>query len=242
MGRYTMLVGVLVLLLCSCGGAPFSVVGAVGAADDAGQAAERSSGDDALGQVGPQWIDAGGGDALVPDAVAVGVGDQPDGEAGSDAVGASDARSEAGCPASALRCSAAQPETCVSGAWLDYGPACSGSTPVCLAGACVACSPDQAQCSSSAQPQTCSSAGTWQDGVVCPANQTCVAGACGGECGPGQMQCAGGNVQTCGAAGTWQVSDTCTGGLYCGTSLSSFKICCGELAGAASAPQFTCGV
>ena len=43
----------------------------------------------------------------------------------------------------AARCSGAQPQRCddVTGVWLDIGNACSGSTPLCLNGACVACTP-----------------------------------------------------------------------------------------------------
>ncbi len=58
-------------------------------------------------------------------------------------------------------------------------PACSGATPICLAGACVVCAPGSKQCDAQT-PQTCDATGQWQSGTAC-GGQTpiCAAGACG---------------------------------------------------------------
>ena len=59
--------------------------------------------------------------------------------------------------------------------------ACTGSTPTCLNGACVACSPSKTQCdpAGSNGVQTCDSGGQWGLPVTCPATTPlCNAGTC----------------------------------------------------------------
>ncbi len=57
---------------------------------------------------------------------------------------------------------------------------CDGSTPVCLNGSCVACSPGTTMCASSCTRQTrsCSSTGNWQNGTLCTGDAYCSSGAC----------------------------------------------------------------
>ena len=81
------------------------------------------------------------------------------------------------------------------------GTTCTGNAPVCLGGACVACSPKATQCSG-AVPQTCDAAGAWQSGSV-------TAGLCGALCAPTAARCSGNNVQACGSDGRWQTTRNC---------------------------------
>jgi sulfatase modifying factor 1 len=91
---------------------------------------------------------------------------------------------------------------------------CSGSTPVCLNGACVQCGSGQMWCSSSAQPQTCDSSGTWQNATACSGSTPlCSSGVCG--CVPGALQCSGGDVQTCGTNNEWGTAVACAGSSAC---------------------------
>jgi len=104
-------------------------------------------------------------------------------DAGSDA---SPTFSDAGCSAGTLACNLQQPEFCTSaGTWQNVATPCSGSTPVCLAGACVQCQPASTQCSLSAV-ETCNQSGQWGSAMACPqptpecGNGACSAGHDGG--------------------------------------------------------------
>jgi hypothetical protein len=117
---------------------------------------------------------------------------------------------DAGCPSGAARCSSMIPtlrQTCVAGAWVDDSAACSGSTPTCFSGACVACNPGATQCVSGTQPQLCVSGAWTNNGSVCSGSSpVCLNGSCV-ACSPGATQCVGGTQpQTCSAAGVWQNS------------------------------------
>src|SRR5579863_815516 len=130
--------------------------GAVGdAAGEAASVSEAGETDDA----GVTDATLGSGDAVVADVAAdnllgpeTGVDSSADGtvadasaDTGSDA-GAGDA-SDAGCAVDTLTCSGQQAQICTSsGTWRSVGGPCSGSAPVCLAGACVACAPGSMQC------------------------------------------------------------------------------------------------
>lgn len=154
---------------------------------------------------------------------------------GSSSSGGDDAGdSDAGCSMSAIQCAGLQPQTCVSGVWINSGGACSGATPVCLNGACAACSPGTVQCSSTTQPETCGSTGTWQNATAC-VNQACVSGACTGVCKPGATQCAGGaQLNTCSTTGQW-VTTTCPGMGGCctaaGTAADPAAMCATNIGG-----------
>ena len=58
---------------------------------------------------------------------------------------------------------------------------CQGATPVCLNGACVACSPGDHQCSG-AQIQACDATGNWATAQACDADEVCNANACVSGC------------------------------------------------------------
>jgi len=148
-----------------------------------------------------------------------GVGDSgADATAGEDASGGGDAgvddAPEGGCAAGAMRCLRLVPEVCDdAGAWESAGAECSGSTPVCLAGACVECSPDAIRCNGQ-QPEICPSSGAWQSsGPSCDSIlETCASGSCVGSCVPASTQCSGDQPQTCDSAGQWQnTGSPCTG-------------------------------
>ena len=138
------------------------------------------------------------GDDTNADAPTTSVEDSASGDALTD---------DAGCGVGDLGCSDAQPQICAAGGvWHNVGAACSGSSPACLAGACVACTPNSLGCSGQ-QPQTCNATGTWQnaDAAAC-SNQACVSGACTGTCTPGASVCYYNYVLLCTATGTWGVT------------------------------------
>ena len=88
---------------------------------------------------------------------------------------------------------------------------CSASTPECLKGACVACTPATKRCTGNSV-QTCDSDGAWGIASACGASTTCVLGECTGVCGPGQARCTGITTpQTCDATGQWQSNSVCSG-------------------------------
>ncbi|MGH7297364.1 MAG: hypothetical protein ACRELB_20680 [Polyangiaceae bacterium] len=79
-----------------------------------------------------------------------------------------------------LSCNGQQPTICTgSGTLQNVGNPCSGSTAVCLSGACVTCAPGTGRCiDQQQQPQECDSAGTWQNGTACTSSEMCDAGVC----------------------------------------------------------------
>jgi hypothetical protein len=85
------------------------------------------------------------------------------------------------CSNGAMQCgTAVQPQECMDGKWQNFGNGCSGTTPACLNGNCVACNPTAtpAQCSGQ-QPQTCETTGTWQNnGSACVQPTACMGGFC----------------------------------------------------------------
>ena len=92
--------------------------------------------------------------------------------------------------------------------------ACAGSTPVCLGGSCVQCSPNAVGCCTAsngfAGNQSCSAAGTWGTCNACGGNSsyTCSSGACG--CTPNDPcanQVCGSAVNSCGTTVT--CTNTC---------------------------------
>jgi hypothetical protein len=115
-----------------------------------------------------------------------------------DALRADGSARDAGCLAGAMSCNGDQPEAClVSGTWGNLGAPCSGSTPACLAGICVACTPGSTRCASGtldsgAGTQACDAGGQWGSPVACseptPACgqsagvATCCATVCSGAC------------------------------------------------------------
>jgi sulfatase modifying factor 1 len=79
------------------------------------------------------------------------------------------------------RCLKSIPQMCTSGAWVSAPAACSGADPVCLNGACVACSPTTTQCSENGI-ETCGSSGQWGAAVPCASSQTCLNATSGATC------------------------------------------------------------
>jgi hypothetical protein len=98
----------------------------------------------------------------------------------STSTGASSSTSSV-CTPAAAQCVGNQPQRCIDGAWQDDGNPCSGATPACLTGSCVACTPGQNQCVGP-QAQYCDGTGTWQDpggsSVICPGAAGCDGGFC----------------------------------------------------------------
>ena len=126
---------------------------------------------------------------------------------------------DGGCKKGLQACEGNQPIACDGTGWLANGAPCSGSTPACLAGYCVACNPGDVQCSAQ-QPQKCDLSGAWKDsGPACTGN-VCISGACTGVCSPGATRCASATAeQSCGADGQWDTTTTC--GIHqpcCGTA------------------------
>lgn len=95
-----------------------------------------------------------------------------------------------GCTSGDVRCSGAQPQTCINGVWLANGSICSGALPVCLRGVCVECSPGDRSCDGDVQPRSCSSSGAWTLGTECSQEApqcldgNCVEICCGSSTAP----------------------------------------------------------
>jgi len=83
----------------------------------------------------------------------------------------------------ALGCNGEQPQTCVgSGGWQNVGAPCSASTPTCLAGACVQCSPGAIQVTGSGV-ELCASSGQWGSPAMCQ-GLTCLVVLASGQADP----------------------------------------------------------
>jgi hypothetical protein len=108
-------------------------------------------------------------------------GDDSGADSGANDAAANDA-SDAGCTLGALSCNGAQPQICASGGtWQNVGAPCTGSTPVCLAGACVQCLPGSMECAADAGAavDTCSAEGAWGSPVACTQpTPACAGGLC----------------------------------------------------------------
>lgn len=88
---------------------------------------------------------------------------------------------------------------------------CSGATPVCLNGVCVACTPSSKRCSGNGV-QTCSARATWGAVEACPAvTPVCSDGACGAPASCADL------ASNCGASGT---DSCCSSNLVLGGTFS----------------------
>ena len=211
----------LVLVLTACGSSAGSGSGSPGGDDGGGKpgdatAGEASSGDSGHGDAtaeastGDDAASDAAGDVTANDGTTadVGASDATGNDAPADASDAGDGGAT-GCTNGATACVGSTPETCSGGQWVVADAACTGTTPVCLAGACVQCSPGTAGCDGNASA-TCSSTGQWGGLVDCTGtNQTCVGTTCTGVCAPGQTQCTASGVQTCDATGNWGAATAC---------------------------------
>lgn len=122
--------------------------------------------------------------------------------------GTKDAQTSPPCTAGSKQCNGTTAQQCNGGKWTDE-TTCSGGTPVCENGLCVACSTGQKECIGTA-PRSCV-AGQWQYPPVCSGvNPFCLDGICV-QCTPGTKQCTGTTPQVCSAAGTWQDQTACSG-------------------------------
>jgi hypothetical protein len=189
----------LLLLLCSCGGAPFTASDPL-ATPDAGTAETTDVVTDVAADDGAATEADSGSSFVAPDAAA------SDASATTDASGGGWT-----CTPGATQCTSdTQVQTCgTSGQW---GTATT-CTYACTGGNCGgACVPNSTQCSSDTQVQTCDGTGTWQAATACA--NACVSGNCGGDCVPGATRCfligiSGstgqpiGEVEPCGSNGTW---------------------------------------
>ncbi|HTU61361.1 MAG TPA: hypothetical protein VMF89_23060, partial [Polyangiales bacterium] len=99
-------------------------------------------------------------------------------------------------PGSAPRCRGAFVEECsASGTW-EVQTECSGATPVCVQGECLACEPNAELCVGSTR-QVCDANGSaW-------AKQSVSKDVCDAECDPGAKRCIGRVFQRCDASGDW---------------------------------------
>ena len=110
------------------------------------------------------------------------------------------------CTPGTLRCvGEATVEVC-SADGLAYVPSttCEGATPVCLAGACVACSEGETTCADGASTHTCLADGSFGAPTTCDAaTPACLDGTCV-VCAPGTSACSdAGSTQTCLPDGTY---------------------------------------
>ena len=75
---------------------------------------------------------------------------------------------DGGCSEGTLACDGTQPQTCTgAGGWQNVGAPCTGATPACLAGACVACTPGATRCmgdggiNAGTGVEACNASGQW---------------------------------------------------------------------------------
>lgn len=105
----------------------------------------------------------------------------------------------AACSVGTYSCDGQQPQACNgSGAWQNVGSPCSGTTPACVKGGCMPCTPTSVGCYGT-QPRTCDSTGTWHaSGSACDGTTPyCANGMCTAvppSCAPG-----GAGMSNCGA-------------------------------------------
>lgn len=102
------------------------------------------------------------------------------GAAGSAGQGAGNggASGNGGCKLGDLTCLGGVPAQCdAAGSFVPKAP-CSGETPLCDDGLCVACLEGQRRCDPQGLPQLCSPQQTWLNQTACVAGETCSNGIC----------------------------------------------------------------
>jgi hypothetical protein len=117
------------------------------------------------------------------------------------------------------------PRSCVGGQW-QIGSVCSGSSPICLAGQCVQCNPNDTQCDINTVQQ-CDNTGHWQDKQACAdPDPTCQGGkcvctntVCGGSCVDLQK-----DTKNCGSCGHDCQGGTCNLGVCQDVTLASSQV------------------
>lgn len=198
---------VLTLLCVGCGGDQFG--SSASAAADAGpdsptavqpQQPDAESFGGSAGAVGVHHSSGGSAGASIAQggfagSAAFDAGSGGTSSGGAGGVPAGGASADSGhdtCKTGAMRCSDSQPEVCANGEWFSSGSACSGSTPVCLEGRCVECSPGEERCMDSTQPGKCDATGTMvANGAACTGTTPqCLDNTC--------VACDGSNVKTAG--------------------------------------------
>lgn len=206
------------ILLVGCGGESFTTAAAMTDANETtdsgpvpGSGGEPSTGG-ASSSMGGAMTRIAGGTAGLDGGASTGGSSMGGASTGGtmSATGGSPDAGVAGCATGAIRCAGLQPQTCVDGIWLGNGAACSGSTPACLNGACVACDPGSRGCVQNFrfdQPRVCNAAGEWVLEPTCPAaTPQCSDGVCGActtafsACS--NASCPSGYVGCCRANGT----------------------------------------
>jgi hypothetical protein len=128
-------------------------------------------------------------------------------------------------------CTGQTPRTCVGGQW-QTKTACSGASPICVAGACGVCNPNDTQCNVNTI-QKCDSTGHWQDQSACAdPTPTCKGGTCvcnltvcGSTCTDMTM-----DAKNCGACGHDCQGGLCTAGVCQDITLASSQVSPGPLA------------
>lgn len=137
----------------------------------------------APGGAGGSAGSAAGGTAGTGGAGAGGVGGGSAGEGGSAGQSGAGGGLPGECTEGATECDAGVPRACdASGVWVAL-PACTGATPVCVSGACVACTPKEVRCDPTGSPagvQTCVN-GVWSQAVACGPDLVCGNGVCRGK-------------------------------------------------------------
>ena len=111
---------------------------------------------------------AGASDGSTGGSGAADAGGSPEGGSGGSDVGDAGGTGGSGgsgggdaCATGATRCSDTQTEVCANGEWFPSVGTCPNSTPVCLDGRCVECTPGTEQCASPTQPGICDATGSW---------------------------------------------------------------------------------
>jgi hypothetical protein len=242
---------IFVLTGCSGGGGAFSGSGITDLPGDAGTGSggntatggtTHSSGgalDGGASAGGTTNVLGSGGTTSGGGATATGGATSAGGAASGGSPGSGGSSST--CSSGAARCSSTIPtlrETCVAGAWVADSFLCSGGTPVCLNGACVACDPGAKSCASATQPRTCDASGAWAPDTACPAaTPLCSDGACSAVCcklpigsAINPVSCSSGNAWTCvvpwqgGGGSNYSCTEQgrCTSGLTCGYASGPF--------------------
>jgi hypothetical protein len=110
------------------------------------------------------------------------------------------------------QCNQSTPQFCnASGQWENRAAgACSGNTPLCLGGQCVACNVGDKRCGNGGAPQICNAQHAWEDTAPCAGDTpVCTNGTCG--CTNGQSRCKDGSTPEFCVAGTWVTGNACSG-------------------------------
>src|SRR5258705_3888231 len=108
------------------------------------------------------------------------------------------------------QCNQATPQSCnASGRWKNRAAGgCSGNTPICWNGQCVACNVGDKHCGNGTTPQTCNAQHMWEDAPACAGDTpVCMNGSC--ACVSPASRCKDPGTPEFSVGGAWITGNGC---------------------------------